>query len=211
MAAAKSHPEMKIFLGIYEMWNSDEEVHQLIRIVNGDWDKVHTVGIGNEHAHRRVMSAGEVADRVNRARSALRAAGYNGPVVTAETVGAFLENPILCQVSDYIAASMHPFFSHEISSANTEHNLRGQSERVRSVCPEKELMIVEVGWPHQGEAHHCAVSSIEDQNQAIQAIYRVAPNSVFLGPFDDLCKNDHEGSYGAEKYWGIQDLDLLLD
>lgn len=118
------------------MPNSDEEVNQLIRIVNGDWHMVHTVSIGNEHAHKRVMGAREVADRVNRARGALRATGYDGPVVTVETVGAFVENPVLCEVSDYIAASMHPFFSHHISSAETERHLNGQSAHLRSVSRE---------------------------------------------------------------------------
>jgi exo-beta-1,3-glucanase (GH17 family) len=132
---------LKLFLGIHNIFNCDSEIANLIKLVNGEWGLVHTVAVGNEVVNSGQMAAGDVAARVNSARSALRGAGYNGPVVTADTFVAIMANPVLCQASDYVAANCHPFFDGKVAAAGAGDFLKIQSQNVKNACGGKDVLI----------------------------------------------------------------------
>ncbi|KAG5942605.1 hypothetical protein E4U59_000993 [Claviceps monticola] len=107
-SAAKAHG-MKLFLGIWNPSSLQEEANKIIAAINGDWDVVDTVSIGNELVNNGKASPPELMSFVSQARSVLRAAGYDGPVVAVDTFTAVLAHPKLCDESDY--CTINPMLS----------------------------------------------------------------------------------------------------
>lgn len=139
--ASIKKPSTKLFIGIYDIERYEEQVQTLISIMGGDWSDVHTVAIGNEVVNSGRMSAGAVVERVNKARTILRGAGYNGPVVTVDTWVAIMANPSLCEASDYIAANCHPYFDGNVPASGAGDFLVVQGNNVKKTCPGKDLLI----------------------------------------------------------------------
>ncbi|KAL7275624.1 Cell surface mannoprotein mp65 [Rhizina undulata] len=208
MAAAKPYG-IKLFLGIYDLSQDVAQVASLISAVGTDWDYVHTVAIGNEAVNSGSYTADVVVGKVNLARTTLRAAGYTGSVVTVDTFVAIMANPTLCEASDYAAANCHPFFDGGVVASESGSFLTTQSANVAAACPGKTVFITETGWPHQGETNNKAVPSVANQKAAIASIYEaMGKNVILFTSYDDLWKTDTASTFGAEKYWGIQDLSL---
>lgn len=202
---------IKVVLGIYDISQSDAAIGTLISSVNGNWAMVDTISIGNEHVQNGQISAPAMAAKLDAARRILRAAGFSGPVVTIDTFDAVIRNPILCQASDYAAVNIHPWFDWNTAAKDAGSFLQNQINRVAVACPGKNVRVTETGWPHRGETHGQAVASRANQEVAIRNMYRVTGNQgIFLGPFDDLWKNDNGGTFGSEKFWGISNLAVFV-
>lgn len=195
---------IKVVLGIYDIFQSDAAIGVLIRSVNGNWNMVESVSIGNEHVQNGQIGASAMADKLNSARYTLRAAGFNGPVVTIDTFDAVIRNPVLCQTSDYAAVNIHPWFDWNTAAKDAGAFLANQINRVAIACPGKNVRVTETGWPYRGDTHGKAVASRANQEIALHEMYRVTGNlGIFLGPFDDGWKSDNGGTFGSEKFWGI--------
>ncbi|KAH0547500.1 hypothetical protein GP486_008429 [Trichoglossum hirsutum] len=196
---------MKIFAGIYDVNKWDSEIQTLITAVGNSWDSIDTVSIGNE-----VVNAGgavqPVVDAVNLARTRLRRAGYNGPVVTVDTFIALINHPELCQASDYAAANCHAFFAGVDSSAAGSY-VSQQAAAVSKACGGKKTVITESGWPHQGSPNGGAVPSKPNQQAALNSLkgsFSSNPSGLILfTAFDDLWKHDNGNTFGCEKFYGI--------
>lgn len=86
----------------------------------------------------------------------------------------------------------------------------------------KKTLIAESGWPHAGYPNGKAVPSMENQRVAIESLKKLFSNGphseehddqntdadgedglVLFTAFDDLWKEDGQGTFGAEKFWGI--------
>lgn len=207
--AAQPHGT-KVLLGIHDIAQSDAQIHDIVRAVNGAWATIDTVSIGNEHVQRGHASARSLAAKVSGARHVLRAAGFSGPVVAIDTFDAVIRNPVLCEASDYAAVNIHPWFDWNTAARDAGVFLAAQVARVAAACPGRNVTVAETGWPHRGDAHGKAVASREEQEVAVRALYSVTGDrGVFLGPFDDLWKDDHGGTFGSEQFWGISNLDLF--
>ncbi|KAH0543969.1 hypothetical protein FGG08_001736 [Glutinoglossum americanum] len=196
---------MKVFAGIYDVAQVDSQVQSLIAAAKNSWDSIDTVSVGNE-----VVNAGgavaPVVAAVNSARNALRAAGYNGPVVTVDTFIALINHPELCQASDYAAANCHAYFA-GVDASSAGSYVSEQAAAVSKACGGKKTVITESGWPHQGGTNGQAVPSKPNQQAAIDSLkgsFSSNPSSLILfTAFDDMWKQDNGNTFGCEKFYGI--------
>jgi exo-beta-1,3-glucanase (GH17 family) len=194
----------KIFAGIFDMGKIESDIQALAQAVkeNGSWDDIYTVSIGNELVNNGQATPAQISEYVNRGRAALKAAGYNGPVVSVDTFIAVINNPALCDYSDYMAVNAHAFFDGGIAAPGSGDWVLQQIQRVATTCPGKKVFITETGWPSKGEANNKAIPSKENQAAAISSIKKVCGNDVTLfSAFNDLWKAP--GAFNAEQWWGI--------
>jgi len=141
---------------------------------------------------------------INDARQKLAAVGYNGPVGTVDTVPATVDNPTLCQNSDYAMVNCHAFFDPNTAAADAGTFVKSQLQQVAQACPGKKIILTESGWPSSGDANGKAVPSPDNQKAALQSLRNTFGNSLVLfSAFDSAWKSDSAGTYNAEKYWGF--------
>lgn len=197
----------KIFAGIYDVSDISGGVETLASAVKsyGSWDDIYTVSIGNELVNAGSATPSQIGTYVSEGRSALKSAGYTGSVVSVDTFIAVINNPDLCQYSDYMAVNAHAFFDGQIASADAGSWVLQQIQRVWTACGgEKNVLITETGWPHKGDTNGVAVPSKANQQSAISSIKSTCgDSSIIFTAYDDLWKTDSGSTFNAEKYWGI--------
>lgn len=199
---------MKLFQGIFDINEVDSAVRTIVSAVNGDWASIHTISVGNELVNNGAASAGTVLSAVRRAREQLRASGYNGPVVTVDTLVATVANPALCDESDYCAVNSHPFFDSLTEAGNAGNFLITQMANLKSKLRDqsKPIVICETGWPSKGDANGRAVPSPENQRKAISSIRSAFTGKesslVLFNPWNMHWKKSGGGQFNAEPWWG---------
>lgn len=195
----------KLFLGIYYVDAIESGVETIKAAVEeyGSWDDIYTVSIGNELVNDGEATVSQISEYVSTGRSALEAAGYTGPVVSVDTFVAVINNPGLCNYSDYMAVNAHAYFDKYTVAANAGPWLLQQIQRVWSACGgKKDVVIVESGWPSKGDTYGVAVPSKANQKAAISSIIETCgDDTILFTAYNDYWKAD--GDYGVEKYWGI--------
>ncbi|PGH15125.1 hypothetical protein AJ79_02651 [Helicocarpus griseus UAMH5409] len=206
ISAAKKHNK-QVFAGIFDIKDLDNNLKKFIDGAKSSWSTVATVSIGNELVNGGQASVGDVVNAVNKARSILRGAGYQGPVVTVDTFNALIANPELCKASDYCAANCHAFFDPNTDASRAGEFVKKQAKLVSDAAGKK-TVITESGWPKSGQANGKAIPSQENQQLAVQSLKAAFGNDdeagLFLfSAFDDSWKKDNGGTFGAEKFWGI--------
>lgn len=147
---------------------------------------------------------GQVTAAIDQVRSTLKAAGYNGPVVTVDTMVAMKANPDLCHASDYCAINCHAFFDGNVAADGAGPFVLDWAQQVSKAAGGKTVVITETGWPTQGDTNGKAVPSKENQDAAIASIKEAfAQNAILYSAFNDLWKKDSANTHNAEKFWGI--------
>lgn len=192
---------------------------------NDSWSTFHTITIGNELIQKssdRATAIPSVTAALHKARSILRAAGYQGPVVTVDTYSMLLAHPELCDASDYCAANCHVFFDATQEPRTAGGYARDVARRIsRAAGGGKRTVIAESGWPHAGLANGKAVPGVEEQRDAVGSLKKEFGDGggggddegeddgeddaglVLFTAFDDLWKEDNAGTFGAERFWGL--------
>ena len=208
--AAKQH-DMQVFAGIFDLSDFPNSLQPIIDVGHSDgWEIFHTIAIGNELVNKNQNTIGEVSSAINTARGKLRAAGYQGPVVTVDVYSVFLEHPDLCDASDYCATNCHVFFDATQTAENAGGYARDVARKISEKSGGKRTVVAESGWPHAGGANGEAVPSERNQRVAVESLRREFADAgeelglVLFTAFDDLWKVDAQGTFGAEKFWGIQ-------
>ena len=198
---------MKLFLGIWSPSTVQDEAQKIISGVQNDWSMVHTVSVGNELVNNGQATPEELSSAVDQARSQLRDAGYQGPVVTVDTFTAALAHPEMYDSSDYVAINAHAFFDSSTTASQAGDWLKGTVARVQTAIPNKKVMVTESGWPVEGMSNGEAVPSLENQKAAlgsIQETFASTPGDVILfSAFNDLWKKKDAATFDADQYWGI--------
>lgn len=196
----------KVFAGLYTLNNIESDVNSLnsqIKAAGKDWSVIDTVSVGNELVNSGQATTGQIEQAISTARSALSAKGYTGPVVSVDTFTAVINNPALCEYSDYIAVNCHAYFDGSVGASNAGLFVEKQIERVRSTCGgKKDVLITETGWPHSGNSNGAAIPSLENQESALSLIKLKVGGKVFLFTmYNDKWKQP--GAYNVEQSWGI--------
>lgn len=202
--AATKGKGISLFLGIYDITQVSSECQKISDAVHGDWSLVNTISVGNELVNQGKASVGQVTAAISQARGALKASGYNGPVVTVDTMVAMKANPELCTASDYCAINCHAFFDGNVLPDGAGDFVQMWANMVSSAAGGKTVVITESGWPTQGSPNNKAFPSKENQSAAIASIQKVlGKNVIQYNAYNDLWKKDSGSTFGAERYWGI--------
>lgn len=161
------------------------------------------VVVGNEALFNDYCTAPELAAFIVSVKTTLAAAGYAGPVTTAEPMATLQANAAaLCPVVDVLAANIHAFFSPDIEAAQAGAFVAQALLELEGYCPGgKKAYCTETGWPHQGEPNGLAVPGLGEQQVAVEGLVRAVGNRAALVSFvDDGWKA--EGAFGVEQSWG---------
>lgn len=203
---AATHSSVKLLLGIFDIKSLQSEVQIISSAVNGDWSLVNSVSVGNELVNTGQASASQVVAAIGTAKAALKAAGYNGPIATVDTMMAMKNNIELCTASDFCAINCHAFFDGNTLPEDAGQFVQNWVKQISEAAGGKTTIVTESGWPHQGDPNNKAIPSPENQAAAIaslKAAFGGGSNLVMYNSYNDLWKSDSADTFGAEKYWGI--------
>ncbi len=202
--AAVKDKGISLFLGIFDLTKIPSECKAIVEAVNGDWSAINTVSVGNELINNGKASVTEVTAAIDQVRAALGPTGYNGPVVTVDTMTAMKANPELCHASDFCAINCHAFFDGNVPAEGAGHFVLDWAQQVSEAAGGKTVVISETGWPTRGDTNNKAVPSKENHDKAIASIKQHIPDNLILfSAFNELWKKDSENTHNAEKFWGI--------
>ena len=202
--AATKGKNVQIFAGIFSLTDIPSQVKTITSAVNGDWSVVNTVNVGNELVNSGTASASDVIAGISQAKGLLKAAGYNGPVVTVDTEIAMENNIGLCTASDYCAINCHAFFDPNTSSSGAGAFVLGWAQKISQLAGGKTTVITETGWPSAGDSHNKAVPSPEDQKTALASLQSAfSSNMILFSAYNTPWKKDSSATFGAERFWGI--------
>jgi len=186
--------------GAYSPSTLQSQVDDLIAQVNGDWGVINTVNIGNELVNGNHASTSEVVSRVSQYRQQLRSSGYNGPVVTVDTMVAMRSNIELCTASDYCAINCHAFYDGNVLPEDAGSFVLGFVQQISSMAGGKTTIVTESGWPSQGPSIGKAVASLENQKAATDSLTKTfKTNLVLYNAYNNLWFSDP-----TLRYWGIK-------
>ena len=203
---ASTRGSVHLFLGIFDINSIPSEVQTIKSAVNGNWGIVNTVSVGNELVNSGTASAPQVIAAISTARSALQDVGYNGPVVTVDTMIAMKNNIGLCTASSFCAINCHAFFDGNTLPSGAGEFVKNWAQQISEAAGGKTTVVTESGWPTQGDPNNQAVPSQENHQTAIASLksaFGGGTNLVLYGMYNDLWKKDGPTTFGAEKYWGI--------
>lgn len=195
---------ISLFLGIFDLTQLSDECKEIVDAAKGNWGIIKIVSVGNELVNNGKASVAEVTAAIQLVRSTLKVSGYNGPVVTVDTMTAMKANPELCHASDFCAINCHAFFDGNVYAEGAGHFVRDWAQKVSEATGGMSVVIAETGWPTQGNKNNKAIPSQENHDIAITSIRRLIPENLILySAFNDLWKEDSENTHDAEKFWGI--------
>ncbi|KAL9078594.1 MAG: hypothetical protein Q9157_002477 [Trypethelium eluteriae] len=205
--AAKRHPGMKVMAAVFDIKQVSTEVKRIISDVDGDWDMIHTVDVGNELINKKQATVNQVAAAVQTAREMLKKAGYDGCVITIDVFETFFQEKYrhLCDVSDYVAANAHGYFAGTFGANGDGNWLRGIRDQVSRACGGKPVTITETGWPTEGNAKNLAKSGTGAQQDALSSIKGKFPDGdvVFFEFGDDKWKANQDNPLNIEQHYGM--------
>ncbi|KAI0106322.1 glycoside hydrolase family 17 protein [Hypoxylon sp. NC0597] len=207
-AAAKKRGN-KLFLGIFDINSVEQAVSTMAAGINHDWSIVDTVSVGNELVNNGGATVSQSLAALSQARTALRAAGYRGPVVIVDTFVAILAHPELCDQSDYCAANIHPFFDANTGAHQAGSFVTSMVSKIRSKLADKSkrIVVTETGWPWQGESNGAAVPGMDQQTAALSSIKSAytdnASDVILFTAFNDMWKKPEASTFMAEQFWGM--------
>ncbi|KAK0516880.1 hypothetical protein JMJ35_000035 [Cladonia borealis] len=203
---AATHGTIHLFLGIFDITSIPSEVQIIASAINNNWALVNTINVGNELVNSGSASPSQVTAAISTARSALKSAGYTGPVVTVDTMVAMKNNIELCTASDFCAVNCHAFFDANTPASGAGAFVKNWADQISAAAGGKTTVVTESGWPTQGDANGVAVPSLANHQAAIQSLkssFGGGVGLVLYGMYNDLWKVDTGSTFGAEKFWGI--------
>ena len=186
-----------------DLERNEREIARLIEITNTQSNVVRVI-VGNEVILHNYISVAQLTDYINRVREAVQV-----PVSTADTWYVWYTHPELVANVDYIAAHLLPYWEKqpvEKAVAFTQDKI----ELLKTLYPDKPLIIGEVGWPSDGRTRGAAVASPANQATFLRQFLKVAEKEQYtyyiIEAFDQPWKRDSsEGAIGA--YWGVYDVE----
>ncbi|KAL8862578.1 MAG: hypothetical protein Q9178_001076 [Gyalolechia marmorata] len=200
--AATKGSNVKFFLGIFDLAQVQKEAETMSSAVKGDWSRVNAVSVGNEMVNKGT-DPGTVIGAIGQARGLLKGQGYNGPIVTVDTMMAMVKHPEICKASDFCAINCHAFFDGKTPAEKSGEFVKGWVDKIGKATG-KTVVVTETGWPTRGDTNGIAVPSPENHQAAMKSIQGAfANNVIYYSAYNDMWKKNWDGSFNAEQYWGI--------
>lgn len=199
---------MKIILGVFikagGVTTADSQVDDILKWKQ--WDLVDLFVVGNEAVFQGFCSGEQLGAYIGQVAGKIRAAGYNGQVTTAEPVSTL--NTVkehLCPHMDVVGVNVHPFFNPTVSPSFAGQFVKNEVALAKSYCGDsKDVVVLETGWPNNGEANGEAVPGKEQQAIALKGIEE--KNSGHIVYF--TWRNDGwkaPGAFNVERQFGCGD------
>jgi exo-beta-1,3-glucanase (GH17 family)/cellulose synthase/poly-beta-1,6-N-acetylglucosamine synthase-like glycosyltransferase len=202
---AKKH-NINVTVGAWidaDLERNEREIARLIEITNANRNVVRVI-VGNEVLLHNYISKEQLIEYLDRVRQAVKV-----PVSTADTWYVWYSHLELEPHVDYVAAHLLPYWEKQ----PVEHAVafaKDKIELLRTVYPNKPVIIGEVGWPSDGRTRGAAVASQANQAMFLRQFLKVAEAEKYtyyiMEAFDQPWKgNSSEGAIGA--YWGVYDVE----
>jgi len=195
---------MKLIIGIWidasGLSKAQEQVDQIK--VWARWDLVELCVVGNEAIFSGYVSATELAGFISSTASELKGAGYTGPITTTEPPETWQQYPdALCGVVDILGSNIHAYFNSDVSAPTAGPFIASVMAMLGTVCPGKEVLNVECGWPNYGDPNGAAIPGESQQIAALSSIEAaIGDKVVFFSYANQPWKS--AGSLNVEKSWG---------
>jgi exo-beta-1,3-glucanase (GH17 family) len=206
-AAARAHGLrmiIGIFIGEVGCDNASPDVADQIAAIKEwkQWDLVDLCVVANEALANGFCSVSQLTSLITHVKTELASVGYTGPFTTTDVVSSWLDLEIqsICEVIDVVGTNAHAYFNSQTLPEAAGLFVAGQLALVEAVC-KKSGVVLETGWPSQGECNGVACPGEAQQRTAIQSIQKVLGHKVAFFSFkDDAWKDD--GKCLCEKHWG---------
>ncbi|GLQ99516.1 glycoside hydrolase family 17 protein [Dyella mobilis] len=204
--AARYHMQvlMGIWLGGVEKLN-EKEVATGIATANAYPKSIRGIIVGNEVLLRGDLSPARLAGYIEQVRAATP---KSIPVTYADVWQRWLKYPQMAKYVDFVTIHILPYWEDDpVQAVDAVQHLKDVYAQMKSVFPDKTLMVGETGWPSAGRLRRSAEPSVVDEALYIRDFLRYAatvdmPYNV-IETFDQPWKRSLEGTVGG--YWGIFD------
>ncbi len=164
---------------------------------------------------------------ISRCIKELRNAGVAQPITTIDTWWEWCNRDLKCNQTsfsaqvDWIGINVFPWWENKHSGVHpcipaeqaADFHL-ARREEVRSVNPDKDVIITEFGWPNAPEGgsetnvntkQHCGVAGQKNQALVVQSTFKKLAakqaSGVVFEAFAENWKPSNEGNFGS--FWGI--------
>ena len=193
-------------------WISDDSawnqgvVDDLIEVADCNYITTKALLVGNEYLLWRPFSSETtLISLINQVKEAT-----DLPVSTGETYNVWLDHPNLAAAADFIGAHIHPYWE-GVAIGNAAQHVIDKCNLLKQNYPNKEIIILEVGWPSDGPACGAAIPSSENQIWFLKEfVYLAKQNDIKYFIFEAL-DEPWKGKYAeVEKHWGLWDKDRAL-
>ena len=200
-AIAATNGKVQIFAALPDINNLQKGISDLQSQVNGAWNLIHTVAVGNEvvGASPSEGLANTVAAAVTTAKNDLQHAGYNGPVVAVDNMMVMNQYTQLCAASDYCAINCHTFWDGHATPEDAGSFVLNWVKTISASQGGKKTVVTESGWPTQGAQYVNSVPSQANMQTTIASLKATFSNNIIL-----YSAYDTTWQSGADQqYWGI--------
>ena len=181
------------------MDNNDKEIQKLIAIADRNRHNVVRALVGNEVVLRGDIPTDKLIAYIHRVKAEL-----DIPVGTAEPWHVWTKHPELAAAVDFLGVHMLPYWEGIHIDIAVDYVVDRINE-LKTLYPDKPIIIAEVGWPSNGRTRHSAVASEANEATFLRRFIRRAEQEDYIyyvmEAFDQPWKWQIEGAVGA--YWGV--------
>lgn len=202
-SAAKANG-MKVILGVFISESGISGAQPQVDAIAkwAQWDLVELIVVGNEAVFQGSCSASDLASFISSSKKTFRAAGFTGSVSTTDELSIWQnQGSAWCDVVDVVTANLYAFFNPNTKAEDAGDFIQRQIDDLSTVCPGKEVYVMESGWPSAGECNGAACPSPENQATAIKGIQAAVGAKVVFFSFEDE-QWKKPGQFGVEQHWG---------
>jgi len=169
------------------------------------WNMVKLVVVGNEAIMNGHCSASQLVTLIKTVKSIIPG-GYKDkiPCTISETLDIWQRKEVssaLCSEIGIVGANVHPYFNAAVTPEKAGDFVSNQLSLLAKICPGKDAINLECGWPNNGKCNGAACPGKSEQAKAITSIRKsCGSKTVFFSFEDDQWKEP--GECECERSWG---------
>ncbi len=201
---------LQIYLGAWvssDVNATQKEIKKLIEIAKDNSDVIKALIVGNEALLRKDVSGEQLISYIKQVRDSVSI-----PITYADVWEFWLKNREVATVTDFVTIHILPYWEDiPIEVKHTKEHIMSIVSEVKSIFPNKEILIGETGWPSFGRMREEATPSLQNQAEYIRGFLDLAQKEGLkynlIEAFDQPWKRISEGAVGG--YWGLFDKNRL--